>query len=60
MLRKIDRVGDNEIWKSSGIDGKTGAEVINFYGVRPVGAKEKPFNSQHDTLRDARESLETA
>ena len=60
MLRKIDSKGGKEIWKSSGADRKTGAEVINFYGVRGKGKENTPFDSQHDTLRDAREALDAA
>ncbi len=60
MLRKIDSKGDKEIWKASTTDRKTGAEIINFYGIRGKDMKDKPFDSQHGTLRDAREALTAA
>ena len=56
MLRKIEVKNGRAIWKSS--DNHTGA--INFYGVRPVDANDKPFDDRFPMLWQARESLETA
>jgi len=58
MLRLIDKKNGKSIWKSS--RAVKGAEMINFYGIRDVDAKDTPFDSQHDTLRDAREALDAA
>lgn len=34
-----------------------GAEVIDFYGVRDIGAKDKPFDSTFERLYQARAEL---
>lgn len=60
MLKLIDKKNGKAIWKSSTADRKTGAELINFYGVRDVDARDTPFDSQHGSLRDAREALDAA
>ena len=54
MLKMIERKGGHAIWKSS--DNQTG--VTNFYGVRPVVDKDKPFTSRYNTLYDARAALD--
>ncbi len=58
MLRKIETRNGKGIWKSSGADRKTGAEVVNFYGVRAADAKDTPFDSQHERLYQAREATD--
>jgi len=60
MLRMIDKKGGKAIWKSSTIDRKTGAEIVNFYAIRDVGAKDTPFDSEHSRLAQAREALDAA
>lgn len=60
MLRMIDKKNGKAIWKSSTADRKTGAEIVNFYGIRAVGVTDKPFDSQHGSLRDARTALDAA
>lgn len=58
MLRMIDKKNGKAIWKSSTIDRKTGAEIVNFYGVRDADAKDTPFDSEHGRLAQAREALD--
>ncbi len=58
MLRKIETRNGKGIWKCSGADRKTGAEVISFYGVRDTDPKDTPFDSQHDRLYQAREATD--
>ena len=53
MLREIEKRNGMTIWKSS--DNRTGS--INFYGVRSTEAANKPFDSTHATLTDARKEL---
>ena len=58
MLKMIEKRNGKSIWKCSGADRKTGAEVVSFYGVRAAEAKDTPFDSQHDRLYQAREATD--
>lgn len=56
MLREIERRNGKAIVKSTSV--RKGAEVINFYGLRSTDATDKPFDSTHLTLWQARKALE--